>query len=109
MNDLIGLFIIVAILVIALWGMGRLAKGRAPLTEEEYERNIREKPGAMSGFVGGFMNAMHKLTDPAAGRAAIVQSDFKQGYYKKKQNIGDDDDTDAARDGLTTSGAEEEK
>ena len=69
-----------------------MAKGRAPLTQEQYERNIREKPGAVSGFVGGFMNAMHKLTDPAAGKAAIVQSDFRQGRYKKKENAGDGDD-----------------
>lgn len=86
MRDLIGLSFIVLLIFVVLFLVTRRPK---PLTVEEFEKRASENPGMLSaGFMG-----LQKILDPAAGKAAIVLEDMRQGYLDGEQESGDDNDT----------------
>ncbi len=68
----------------ALIGLAQLSKPYN-VTPEEFEERARESPSWLSAGLSG----LQKMLDPAAGKAAEVQEDFKQGYYDGEQESGD--------------------
>ncbi len=84
MSDWIGLGLIAFLIVCALWGLSHLSKPY-DATTEEFEKRAHEAPSLLSAGMSG----LQKLLDPAAGKAAAVQEDFKQGYYNGEQESGD--------------------
>jgi hypothetical protein len=85
MKDYIGLAFIVLLVVGGLYLLTRPTK---PLTVEEFEKRAAENPGLLSAGALG----LQKILDPAAGKAAEVQEDFRQGYLDGEQESGDDND-----------------
>ena len=84
MSDWIGLGVIAFLIVCALWGLSHLSKPY-DVTADEFEKRAHESPSLMSAGLSG----LQKLLDPAAAKAAVVQEDFKQGYYDGEQESGD--------------------
>ena len=87
MSNWIGLVIIALIVLGAIFGLAQLSKPYN-VTPEEFEKRARESPSLMSAGLSG----LQKLLDPAAGKAAEVQEDLKQGYYEGEQESGDKSD-----------------
>ncbi len=87
MSDWIGLAVIVLLVIGAIAGLSTLGKPYE-VSVEEFEKRAHEAPGMMSAGLSG----LQKILDPAAGKAAEVQEDFKQGYLDGEQESGDDDD-----------------
>ena len=88
MSDWIGLGIIILVVLAGLFGLSQLGKPYN-VTPEEFEKRARESPSLISAGLSG----LQKMLDPAAGKAAEVQEDFKQGYYNAEQESGDKPDT----------------
>ena len=84
MGDWIGLGFIVFLIICGLWGLSHLSKPY-DVTIEEFEKRAHEAPGMLSAGISG----LQKMLDPAVGKAAEVQEDFKQGYYNGEQESGD--------------------
>jgi hypothetical protein len=84
MGDWIGLGFIVFLIICALLGLSHLSKPY-DVTTEEFEKRAHEAPSLLSAGMSG----LQKLLDPATGKAAEVQEDFKQGYYNGEQESGD--------------------
>ena len=84
MSDWIGLVIIALIVLGAIFGLAQLSKPYN-VTPEEFEKRARESPSWLSAGLSG----LQKILDPAAGKAAEVQEDLKQGYYEGEQESGD--------------------
>jgi hypothetical protein len=87
MSDWIGLGIIVLLIIGAVIGLSLLGKPYE-VTQEEFDKRAHENRGMLSAGVMG----IQKFLDPAAGKAAAVQEDFKQGYLDGEQESGDDKD-----------------
>ena len=84
MNDLIGLGVIAAILLCAVYGLLRLSKPY-DASAEEFERRAQEGPGLISaGMIG-----LQKLLEPGAKKAIEVQEDLRAGRYNKEDESGD--------------------
>jgi len=84
MNDLIGLGIIAAIALCAVYALYRLSKPY-DLTAEEFEKRARDGPGlASAGMIG-----LQKFLEPGAKKAIEVQEDLRAGRYNKKDDSGD--------------------
>ena len=88
MSDWIGLGIIILVVLAGLFGLSQLGKPYN-VTPEEFEKRARESPS----WLGAGLSGLQKMLDPAAGKAAEVQEDLKQGYYKAGQESGDKPDT----------------
>ena len=84
MSDWIGLGFIAFLILCGLWGLSHVSKPY-DVTTEEFEKRAHEAPGMLSAGISG----LQKMLDPAAGKAAEVQEDFKQGYYNGEQESGD--------------------
>ncbi|MGH9968493.1 MAG: hypothetical protein ACREBG_11790 [Pyrinomonadaceae bacterium] len=84
MSDWIGLVIIGFLVLCGLFGLLQLSKPY-DVSTEEFEKRAHEAPSLLSAGLSG----LQKLLDPAAGKAAEVQEDFKQGYYNGEQESGD--------------------
>ncbi len=84
MSDLIGLGIIALVVLCGLFGLAQLSKPY-DVTPEEFEKRAHEAPSLLSAGLSG----LQKFLDPAEGKAAEVQEDFKQGRYNKEQESGD--------------------
>jgi hypothetical protein len=87
MGDWIGIGFIVCLILCGLWGLSHLSKPY-DATTEEFEKRAHEAPSLLSAGMSG----LQKLLDPATGKAAEVQEDFKQGYYNGEQESGDGPD-----------------
>lgn len=84
MNDLIGLGVIAAIVVAAIYGLHRLSKPYE-VTAEEFEKRAQEGPSLISaGMIG-----LQKLLEPGASKAIEVQEDLRAGRYNKEDGSGD--------------------
>jgi len=88
MGDWIGLGFIALLVLCGLWGLSHLSKPY-DVTTEEFEKRAHEAPSLLSAGMSG----LQKLLDPATGKAAEVQEDFKQGYYNGEQESGDGPET----------------
>ena len=101
MNDCIGLGVIALIVGGGLYWLMRANQPRE-LTQEEYEKRLRESIGR--GLVSGAGIAFQKFLDPAAEKAIAVQNDLRAGHYDAKQESGDDDDdkNDVDKEGAGT-------
>jgi hypothetical protein len=96
MNDWIGLGVMVLIVVGGLYWLMR-ANQPHELTQEEYEKRLRESPGR--GLVSGAAMGLQKFLDPSAEKAVAVLNDLRAGHYNQGQESGDDDDkSDAIED-----------
>ena len=84
MSDWIGLGFIVLIVIGAVAGLYVLSKPYE-VTQEEFDKRAHEAPGMMSAGLA----SLQKFLNPAAGKAAEVQEDFKQGYLDGEQESGD--------------------
>ena len=85
MSDWIGLGIIILLLGGAFVGLSILGKPYE-VSPEEFEKRAHESRGLLSAGLLG----LQQYLDPAAGKAAEVQEDFKQGYLDGEQESGDD-------------------
>ncbi|HEX8473418.1 MAG TPA: hypothetical protein VF666_05260 [Pyrinomonadaceae bacterium] len=92
MSDWIGLIFIVALVCVGLFSLSRLGKPPKPITPEEFERRVKEGPGAMSTGVGAGLHALQKLMNPKAAEAIEIQKDLRAGYYDDQDESGDDND-----------------
>lgn len=97
MNDWIGLGFI---LLVVFGGLYLLTRPQKPVTQEEFEKRAAEGPSMLSAGAMG----LQKILDPATGRAAAVQEDFRQGYLDGEQDSGDDDDKRLVRHSSDMSG-----
>ncbi|HEY0544938.1 MAG TPA: hypothetical protein VGC91_06035 [Pyrinomonadaceae bacterium] len=92
MSDWIGLGIIVLLIIGAVVGLSMLGKPYE-VSQEEFDKRAKEASGMSAGLLG-----LQKFLDPAAGKAAAVQEDFKQGYLDGEQESGDDKDKTESED-----------
>jgi hypothetical protein len=84
MNDWIGIGVIAAIILLALYGLLRLSKPY-DVTPEEFEKRAQEGPGLISaGMIG-----LQKMLEPGAKKASEVQEDLRRGRYNKDDESGD--------------------
>ena len=105
MNDWIGLGIIVLVLLGAVLGLGRVSAPRPPLTQDEFERRVKESRGWMSTGVNAAMHGIQELIHPEAVKAISVQKDLRQGFYDDQQETGEGHDPGSAGDDLKPSNA----
>ncbi len=87
MNDWIGLTVIVLFVGGLLFVLARLGKLPEPISQEEFDKRVKEAPGLLSAGVMG----LQKILEPAVEKAVEVQEDFRQGYYDGEQESGDDE------------------
>ncbi|MBA2339222.1 MAG: hypothetical protein H0V88_02415 [Pyrinomonadaceae bacterium] len=94
MSDWIGLGVILLCVLGGLFGLARLSQPRAEITSEEYERRVRENPGALSAAVAG----LQKILEPGARKSVEVQEQLREGRFNKNQTSGEGDEpeTDGA-------------
>lgn len=84
MNDWIGIGVIAAVVLFAVYGLHRLSKPY-DVTPEEFEKRAQEGPGLISaGMIG-----LQKMLEPGAKKASEVQEDLRQGRYNKEDESGD--------------------
>jgi hypothetical protein len=83
MGDYLGLLFFVLLIVGAWAGLKLLAKPKRR-TEEEFERNAAESVS----MLGASMNALQELMNPEAAKAREVQTQLKNGRYRKKKREG---------------------
>ena len=95
MSDWLGLAFILLLVVVGLVASARLGAPRKQISEEEFERRVREGQRSQAA-----MFALQQLLHPKAAKAVEVQQDFKHGYYRKKRTAGEGED-DLADDVLT--------
>ena len=89
MNDLIGLGVIVAIALCAVYGLHRLSKPY-DVTPEEFEKRAQEGPGLINaGMIG-----LQKMLEPGAKSAIEVQEDLRAGHYNKEDDSGEPPETE---------------
>jgi hypothetical protein len=105
MNDWIGLGIIVSVLLCGILGLGRLSTPPPPLTQDEFERRVKESRGWMSTGASAAMHGIQELLHPEAVKAIAVQKDLRQGFYDDQQKTGEGDDPGPAKDDLKPSNA----
>lgn len=103
MSDWIGLGVIFLVVVGGLFFMSRAGAPRKPITQEEFDKRVKEAPGLLSAGLMG----LQKILDPAAEKAAAVQEDFRQGYLDGEQESGDGNDTDPISKALNSSDSED--
>ncbi|HXD33808.1 MAG TPA: hypothetical protein VN643_21995 [Pyrinomonadaceae bacterium] len=84
MNDWIGLGIIGAIVLLAIFFLIYLSRPYT-VTPEEFEKRAQEGPGLINaGMIG-----LQKMLEPGAKKAIEVQEDLRAGRYNKKDQSGD--------------------
>jgi hypothetical protein len=105
MNDWIGLGIIISVLLGGILGLGRVSQPPAPLTQDEFERRVKESRGWMSTGVNAAMHGIQELLHPEAVKAIAVQKDLRQGFYDDQQEMGEGHDPGSATNDLKSSNA----
>jgi len=98
MSDWIGLAVIIAVIVGGLCGAARLGAPPEEISQEEFERRVRE-----GAYMRAGMFALQQLLHPKAARAVGVQQDLKHGYYNKKKIPGDGNKAVPGNDNLSSS------
>ncbi|MBX3283287.1 MAG: hypothetical protein KF756_12500 [Acidobacteria bacterium] len=88
MQDWIGLIFVVLLVVGAIVGLKALSRPRKT-TAEEFEKAAAEG----STMAGAMANALQEIVDPGFARAKQVQTEMKEGRYKKKKQDGKTEDT----------------
>ncbi len=89
MGDWIGIAFFTLLLIGIIVGLKVLAKPRKT-TGEEFERNVSESASMMSAS----MNALNEMLNPGAAKSKEVQTQLKEGRFKKKERDENADDTD---------------
>ena len=92
MSDWIGLAVIFLLVIGGVYGLSLLGEPRRPITEEEFEKRVREAPPGLSAGVIG----LQKILEPGVAKAIAVQQDFRAGHLDKKQVSGEGDEAGAA-------------
>lgn len=87
MNDWIGLACILLIILGGLYAAARLGAPPEKISEEEFERRVRE-----GAHTRAAMFALQQWLHPKAAQAVEVQQDLKHGYYNKKKIPGEGDE-----------------
>ncbi|MGI9107078.1 MAG: hypothetical protein ACR2G4_12615 [Pyrinomonadaceae bacterium] len=87
MNDWIGLGVIIVVILGGLFAAAHLGKPAQEITQEEFERRVREGASTRAG-----MFALQQLLHPKAAKSIEVQQDLKHSYYNKKKIPGDGDE-----------------
>ena len=100
MGDWIGLAVIVLLVVGALYGLSHLGKPAKPMSNEEYERRVRDARGTMRAGAFAGLNALEKLINPKAAKAVEAQQDLKAGYYNDEEKKGEGDEPGQKSKGL---------
>jgi RNase H-fold protein (predicted Holliday junction resolvase) len=80
MSDWIGLLFFVLLIVGIIVGLKVLAKPRKT-TGEEFEKNVSESASMLSAS----MNALNEMLNPEAAKSKEVQTQLKEGRFKKKE------------------------
>ena len=83
MGDWIGLAFFVLLVAGISVGLKILSKPRVS-TEAEFERSAAEN----TTMLGASMNALQELMNPEAAKAKEVQTQLKEGRYRKKKREG---------------------
>lgn len=99
MQDWIGVAVFVGVVVIGLFVLSWLGRGRTPISEEEFERRVQEGPGLLNAGVGG----LQKILEPGAARTEAVQQNSRQGFDQDAQkSAGEADRRDTRGNGHTS-------
>ncbi len=96
MNDWLGLGIFVLLIVGVLFASSMLGKPPKKISEEEFEKRVREGQRAQAAVF-----ALQQLLQPKAAEAVAVQQDLRHGYYNKKRVPGEGDDEAVAESDAT--------
>src|SRR5437763_16019787 len=91
MNDWIGLVLIVLLVVGIVVASARFGAPRKQISEEEFERRVREGQRSQAAVF-----ALQQLLHPKAADAVAVQQDLRHGYYNKKKATGEGDEPDGS-------------
>jgi hypothetical protein len=83
-HDLIGLGVIAAVILLALFGISRLSRPYE-VTPEEFERRAKEEPGLINAGVLG----LQQFLEPGAKKAVEVQQDLRRGIYDDEEEPDD--------------------
>ena len=93
MGDWIGLAVLVGLVVAGLLGLSHLSRPPWRLTEDEFERRVKESQGGtMTAGAAAALHALQKLMNPKAAEAVEVQKDLRAGYYDDGEEADDDND-----------------
>ena len=87
MSDWLGLAFILLLVVGVLVASARLGAPPKQISQEEFERRVREGQRSQAAVF-----ALQQLLHPKAADAVAVQQDFKHGYYRKKRVAGEGED-----------------
>ena len=98
MNDWVGLACILLIIVGGLFAASRLGAPPEQISEEEFQRRVRE-----GAHTRAAMFALQQWLHPKGAQAVAVQQDLKHGYYNKKKIPGDGGDAAAPATGSSSS------
>jgi hypothetical protein len=90
MSDWIGLIFIALLVLGAVVASALLGRPPKRISEEEFERRVREGQRAQAAVF-----ALQQLMHPKAAEAVAVQQDLRHGYYNKKRVAGEGDDEGA--------------
>jgi hypothetical protein len=102
MDDWIGLAVILLIILGGLFAAARLGAPPQEISQEEFERRVREGASTRAG-----MFALQQLLHPKAAKAVEVEQDLQHGYYNKKKIPGEGDDAEPATERSGASDTEE--
>ncbi len=89
MSDWLGLAFIVLLIVGVVVASAILGRPPQRISEEEFEKRVREGQRAQAAVFG-----LQKLLQPKAAAAVAVRQDMRHGYYNKKRVPGAGDDED---------------
>src|SRR2546421_2364760 len=91
MSDWVGLVFIVLLVVGAIVASAMLGKPRKRISEEEFQKRVREGQRSQAAVF-----ALQQLMQPKAAEAVAVQQDLRHGYYNKKRIPGEGDEEETA-------------
>ena len=83
-SDWIGLGIIVALVLIAIFAVAMLSKPYE-VTVEEFEKRAKEAPSLLSAGVVG----LQKILEPGVAKAVVAQEELRQGRFDGEQGSGE--------------------
>ena len=103
MSDWIGLAFFLLLVVGAIVASAMLGKPRKRISEEEFQKRVREGQRSQAAVF-----ALQQLMQPKAAEAVAVQQDLRHGYYNKKRIPGEGDDEEETMEETTDAPGEAE-
>lgn len=84
-GDLFGLAFFVLMIGLGLFALYKAGSPRKKMTNEEFEKRVREGPGLLNAGIIG----LQKIIEPGVAKAVETQQKLKQGRYNSEQGSGE--------------------